>query len=225
MCGRCSRAASWKAVHDFLDLTFPQMIDPGPSYNIAPSQTVPVCAWADGRTLAAMRWGFVPAWGKDRPAGINNFINARAETAASKPAFRSAWRHRRCLIPVTGFYEWQKVGRAKQPFNIRMKDKSLFALAGLWEQPISEGGMASFTILTVEPNALVRPIHDRMPAIIAPADFDSWLTAPEPSLLAPFAAEAMAVEPVSTRVNSPANNTPDLLEPRRTGDTDTLFGD
>jgi putative SOS response-associated peptidase YedK len=223
MCGRCSRAANWREVHDFLDLSFPQYDDPGPSYNIAPTQTVPVCAWADGRTLAPMQWGLRPAWASDRPAG---FINARAETASSKPAFRSAFKSRRCLIPVTGFYEWQKVGRTKQPFNIRMADGSLFALAGLWEEPIDEGGLSSFTILTVEPNTLVRPIHDRMPAIVAPAGFEAWLSAdaPEPSLLGAYPAEAMAADPVSTRVNSPANNTPDLLEPESGEQAENLFG-
>jgi putative SOS response-associated peptidase YedK len=224
MCGRCSRAASWREVHDFLDLSFPQYGDPGPSYNIAPTQTVAVCLEQGSRALAPMQWGLRPAWAGDRPAG---FINARAETASSKPAFRSAWRSRRCLIPVTGFYEWQKVGRTKQPFNIHMKGGSLFALAGLWEGPTAEGGLASFTILTVEPNTLVRPIHDRMPAIVAPADFEAWLeeVAPEPGFLGPYPAEAMAADPVSTRVNRPANNTPDLLE-RDAGNAGTgLFPD
>jgi putative SOS response-associated peptidase YedK len=224
MCGRCSRAANWREVHDFLDLNFPQYGDPGPSYNIAPTQTVAVCLEQGSRALAAMQWGLRPAWAGDRPAG---FINARAETASSKPAFRSAFKHRRCLIPVTGFYEWQKVGKTRRPFNIRMADGSLFALAGLWEEPAAEGGLPTFTILTVEPNTLVRPIHDRMPAIVSPADFDSWLTgdAPEPSMLGPYPAEAMAADAVSTRVNRPANNTPDLLEPEGGGDAGTLFGD
>lgn len=212
MCGRFTRNYTWRQVHDFLDLHFPQFEDPGPSFNVAPTQTVPICAWHGERSLEPMKWGLVPFWAKDRPGG---FINARAETASTKPAFRSAWKKRRCLLPASGFYEWKKTDTGKQPFHISLLNDPIFCMASLWEEPIEEGELPTFTILTVAANELVAEVHDRMPALLRPSQFDEWLAGepPEPMLLGPFAAEEMQAVAVSSRVNSPRNNAPDLLEP------------
>jgi putative SOS response-associated peptidase YedK len=146
---------------------FPEAVPQPPRYNIAPTQAVATVRATDPnhRKLAWCRWGLIPSWAAD-PAIGNRLINARAETAAEKPAFRSAFRHRRCLIPADDFFEWQKTVGRKQPFYIKMKDGQPFAFAGLWER--WEGGgepVETCTILTTEANEVVRPVHDRMPVI------------------------------------------------------------
>ncbi len=196
---------------------------PPASYNIAPSRDVAAVRAAPegaaGRELALLRWGLIPSWAKD-PAMGDRMINARAETASAKPAFRSAFRRRRCLLPADGFYEWQKAGTRKQPYFVRMADGKPFALAGLWERWEGPGGpIASCTILTTDANALLAPIHDRMPVIVAPADFERWLDPGRQDpvdlmpLARPYPADAMVAFPVRTLVNSPATDDPRCIEP------------
>lgn len=194
-----------------------------PRYNIAPTQpvaTVRISPVAGGRELVMLRWGLVPSWAKD-PAIGNRLVNARAETAASKPAFRGAMRERRCLIPASGFYEWRRRNGRKQPYVVRMRDGKVFALAGLWERwKDADGGvLETCTVLTTGANETVAPIHDRMPAILPRGDFDLWLdpAVRDPKevarLLGPFPADEMTAFPVRTLVNSPTFDGPDCIEP------------
>ena len=172
-----------------------------------------------GREWTILRWGLIPSWADDPGIG-NRLINARAETAAEKPSFRNALRHRRCLIPADGFYEWVKAGKGpKQPYLIRLKDGQPFAFAGLWESWTSPDGevIESCTILTTEANEVLRPIHDRMPVIIAPEDYGLWLDPATPpkavqEMLRSFPAEKMESQPVSTVVNDPKHETPRCVE-------------
>jgi putative SOS response-associated peptidase YedK len=203
-------------------------VDYRPRYNIAPTQPVPVirqCGSTTVRRLEALRWGLIPSWAKD-PAIGSRMINARGETVSSKPSFRSAFRQRRCLVIADGFYEWQKVDPAgstsktkKQPYYIHLRDERPFAMAGLWEHWESTDGTAieSCTIITTQPNEVMAPLHDRMPVILGSNDYDKWLD-PEnkkidelQNLLRPCAPNDMDAYPVSTRVNSPANDSPDCI--------------
>jgi putative SOS response-associated peptidase YedK len=194
-----------------------------PRYNIAPSQPVAAVRAAPsgaGRELALLRWGLIPSWSKD-PAVGNRLINARAETVSEKPSFRNAFRRHRCLIPANGFYEWQRREVRKQPFYIRMHDGRPFAFAGLWdrwENP-DKGVIETCTILTTATNALLAPIHDRMPVILPPAEYARWL---DPSLqdpdslaplLVPFPPEDMVAFPVSPRVNAPSTDDEGCIAP------------
>ena len=171
------------------------------------------------RELVALRWGLIPGWAKD-PAIGNRMINARAETVAEKPAYRAAFRRRRCLVPADGFYEWQRIGRRKQPYFIHMRDDGPFALAGLWEswEGPDNSLIESFTVVTTEPNRVVEPIHNRMPVILDQSDYDLWLdSATEDAqvlapLLVPYPAESMESYPVSSQVNNPAHEDPSCVE-------------
>jgi putative SOS response-associated peptidase YedK len=153
-----------------------------PRYNIAPSDRVPTVlqdAREPVRHFALMRWGLIPFWAKDPAIGFKT-INAMSETAASKPVFREAMRTRRCLIPSDGFYEWKKIGtKEKQPYNFGMADDSIFAFAGLWDRWKDAAGkqILSCAVLTTKANSLVADIHNRMPAILRPDDYDFWLSA------------------------------------------------
>ena len=162
-----------------------------------------------------MRWGLVPSWAKDVGIG-SRMINARAEGIAAKPAFRAAFRQRRCLVPADGFYEWQKVAGGKQPMLIRLRSGDPFAFAGLWERWRGpDGEVETGTIITTAPNAVTAPIHDRMPVILDPADYDRWLDPSQPdaaALLRPCPDDWLTAIPVSTRVNSPKNDAADLIE-------------
>ena len=194
-----------------------------PRYNIAPSQPVAAVRAAPagtGRELALLRWGLIPSWSKD-PAIGNRLINARAETASQKPSFRNAFKRHRCLIPASGFYEWQRRELRKQTFYIRMHDGRPFAFAGLWDRWESpdKGVIESCTILTTATNALLGPIHDRMPVILPPGKYDRWL---DPSLqdpdslaplLVPFPTEDMIAFPVSPRVNAPSTDDEGCIAP------------
>jgi putative SOS response-associated peptidase YedK len=190
-----------------------------PRYNIAPSQDVLVVANRAPRALRPLRWGLVPSWAKDSAIG-HRMINARAETLAERPAFRSALARRRCLIPADGFYEWQRQGRAKkQPFHIRSRDGAPLAFAGLWELWRGPDGVAlgSCVIITTAANALLAPIHDRMPAILPPEAWSAWLDPAEHAagaltpLLVPCPDDWLEAVPVSTHVNSPAHDDPQCL--------------
>lgn len=179
-----------------------------PRYNIAPSQPVSAVRLnANGkRELTHFQWGLIPSWAKEAKIGYK-MINARSETAHEKPSFRSAFKRRRCLIPMTGFYEWQKRPDGKQPTHIHFPDYDIFAVAGLWEE---WRGLQTCTLLTTTPNETMRPIHDRMPVIVDKADYDLWLdtSAPLPAvraLLRPYQSDMLVTTPVSTYVNKPVN--------------------
>ncbi len=195
----------------------------GARYNIAPTQDVPIVRGtaAGGRELVLARWGLIPGWAKDAEIG-NRMINARAETLTEKPAFRAAYRARRCVVPSSGFYEWQRRGgRTKQPYLVRRGDGRPMGYAGLWESwsdPESGEVVVSFTIVTCAPNELMAELHDRMPVILAPEDYGRWLdpAAPEAdALLRPCPSEWLETLPVSTRVNSPRNDDAELLRPEQ----------
>ena len=194
-----------------------------PRYNIAPTQLVAAVRETRdgaGRELAMLRWGLIPFWAKD-PAIGSRMINARSETAAEKPAFRAAFRRRRCLVLADGFYEWQKQNGSKQPYYIRLREGKTFAIAGLWEHWEGPDGdiIQSCTLLTTPPNELLRPLHDRMPVILHPDRYDLWLdrSVDQPEvlqpLLRPFAEEPMDAYPVSRWVNRPGNEGPQCIEP------------
>ncbi len=194
----------------------------GPRYNIAPGTGV-VAVWDDrdreARAADILMWGLVPGWAREPEIG-RRLINARAETAAQKPAFKSAMRYRRCLIPADGFFEWKRDGRAKQPYYFQVEDGRLFAFAGLWEHWMSPDGseIRSCAVLTTEANARVARVHDRMPVIISEPDYDRWL---DPALqdakgvadlLGPIPAEVMRCYAVSSRVNGVREDGPHLIE-------------
>ncbi|MCX7673679.1 MAG: SOS response-associated peptidase, partial [Thiobacillaceae bacterium] len=187
----------------------------------APSQDIAaVREGAGGRELVLLRWGLIPAWAKEvKPA--YSLLNARAESVASKPAYRDAFRRRRCLIPADGFYEWRQEGSGRQPYRFTLADGGLFAMAGLWARWCGPGGVVieSCTILVTAANELVRTIHDRMPVIIDPADYSLWLDPrlADPRslehLLRPYPAERMRAYPVSRRVNRADYDVPEAIEP------------
>lgn len=217
MCGRFNLTASGEEIAEAFDLEdVPEL---APRYNIAPTQPVAVVRLhtASGRRrLSALRWGLVP---EGAPETDRGHINARSETAWQKPSFRDAFARRRCLIPATGFYEWQRTKtKRRQPWAFALASGRPLAFAGLWEPPAREGAPSTCTILTTEPNDLARPVHDRMPVILEPERYARWLD-PEARgamtlrpLLRPFPADAMSAWAVSTAVNSPRCDEPVCLE-------------
>lgn len=220
MCGRFALVTEKRILEMLYGLEL--RWDLQPRYNIAPSQEILTLRWStqfEKREFIYLKWGLVPFWAKDSSIG-SRMINARAETAPDKPSFRDAFKKRRLIIPASGFFEWKKEeAGTKQPYYISPKEGGLFSLAGLWER-WEKGGkpLESCTILTTEPNRLVAPLHSRMPVIISPRDLENWLDpradhADLFELLKPFPPEEMVAIPVSNKVNKPANNTPDLLEP------------
>ncbi len=217
MCGRFTLSQSAEAIASVFQLNQVPTLEP--RYNIAPTQPVAtVLQSANERQFQLLRWGLIPAWAKDATMG-SKLINARAETVAEKPSFRSAFRHRRCLVIADGFYEWRREDGKKQPFYFRMQDRQPFAFAGLWEHWQDPKGEAidSCTILTTEANELLQQIHERMPVILNPKDYDLWLdpTVQKPEqlqqLLQPYSSAMMTSYPVSTKVNKPTNDTPELI--------------
>ncbi len=222
MCGRFSQTSSPEVVAEQFGFgDAPLFLKP--RYNIAPSQPVAVVrAHSDSgkRECLLLRWGLIPLWAKDPAIGYK-MINARAETVSEKPAFRGPFRNRRCLILADGFYEWQQEGRRKQPFYIRLKDRRPFAFAGLWDRWEPPGGEAveSCTILTTEPNDVLRPIHERMPVIVDPQAYNLWLDPTVQSveairpILQHYPADRMEAYPVSLLVNNPHHDAPACLEP------------
>jgi len=198
-----------------------------PRYNIAPTQDVLVVRERERgeREAAMLRWGLVPSWAKELQAGAP-LINARAETVAEKPAFRTALRRRRCLIPADGFYEWQKASGAaargkKQPYYIHRRDERPFAFAGLWERWTGGPEVESCTIVTTSANNTLSALHDRMPVILSEEDYALWLdpavedAAAVTPLLVPAAEVVLVAEPVSTHVNRVANDDPQCIEVQR----------
>lgn len=218
MCGRFTLTAEPDTIQKAFDLDHvPSQMTP--RFNIAPSQAVPVITGDQPQQLTFVRWGLIPSWSKDEAIG-NRLINARSETVDEKPSFRSAFKRRRCLVPADGFYEWMKDGSKKRPQFIHMKDRSLFAMAGLWEIWHSPYGdeVYSCTILTTDPNPFVEQFHNRMPVILPRDAYQTWLEPDTPSealksLFVPYDADAMTAYEVSPAVNSPTNDNPQLIEP------------
>jgi putative SOS response-associated peptidase YedK len=189
------------------------------SWNVAPGQTLPITCLKDGAIeQVTARWGLVPYFAKDEKTGYK-CINARAETVTTSPAFREPYRNkRRCLVPACGFYEWMKHPFGKRPYYITSADDSLLAFAGLWDTWKKPDGerLTTFTIITTDPNQLTKPLHNRMPVILEPNDYRTWLEADDPrELLKPCPAEMLQCFPVSSRVNTPKNDAPDLIAPAR----------
>ncbi|HEX7119301.1 MAG TPA: SOS response-associated peptidase [Longimicrobiales bacterium] len=219
MCGRYTMASPEEWIREEFDL-FELPPDYRPRYNIAPSQDVLAIVRAgDGLRAGWLRWGLVPFWAKDAAIG-SRMINARAETVATKPAFRDAFRRRRCLIVADGFYEWQKAGAARVPMWIHRASRRPFAFAGLWDrwQPPDGEPVVSCTIVTTGANDALRSIHERMPVILPPAARATWLDpAAEPdalaALLRPYAGDDLEAHAVSTLVNSPKNDIPECIAP------------
>jgi putative SOS response-associated peptidase YedK len=220
MCSRYSLTSPHEAVRAYFrydnEAVFP------PRYNIAPSQPVAIVRTtpAGGRELALVRWGLIPSWVKD-PREFKMLINARGETAADKPSFRGAMRHRRCLVPTDGFYEWTGAPGAKRPFLVRPRGGGPMGMAGIWEHWLGADGseIETMAILTVAANEAMAVLHDRMPAIIAPEDFDAWLDCSSGSslmaaeLLAPAPNDFLELNEVSRKLNNPRNEGPEVQEP------------
>lgn len=222
MCGRYRLSRRKQVLEEHFAADWDDL-DWKPRYNIAPTQFVPAVRQnprSTNREISLIRWGLVPSWAKDSSKAAS-MINARSETAASKPAFSDALKFRRCLIPADGFYEWQRVGNAKQSYCFEVERGELFAFAGLWETWNDPNGKALETcsILTTTPNALTARIHDRMPVILDPQCYDLWLdpgttdTTVISEFLKPFDARLMRCFPVSSRVNQPANDDSECSAP------------
>ncbi len=219
MCGRLVQSF---AENDLEDLLGPLT---GPTipirYNLAPGQPLAIVREQGGhRMLALVRWGLIPSSARD-PGVASKLINARAETLEERGAFREAFRRRRCIVPASGFYEWEKLGKQRQPLYYRGLNDEPLALAGLWESWRNPGGetVETATIVTVAANDLIAPVHDRMPAILRGEAIAAWLDprasegASLKALLVPLAGGALAVRPVSSRVNSPKSDGPECIEP------------
>lgn len=225
MCGRYFlHSSADRLTRLFGEMPMPRL---APRYNIAPTQPVPIVRQAANgrREMVLVRWGLIPGWSKG-PDPRFGMINARSETAATRPAYRNAFRYRRCLVPADGFFEWRVVDGAKQPYVLTARDGRPLALAGLWEHWQDPAGneIESCSILVREADAQVRPIHDRMPVIVDPASFDLWLDlrsqkpGPLETLLAAQRPPALEIYPVGRAVNSPKNDRPALIE--RIAETD-----
>ena len=217
MCGRFTLTASGEELAEAFGLDDrPEL---APRYHIAPTQPVAVVragAPGSGRTLSLLRWGLLPRATAEPKRPL---INARSETVSSVPSFREAFARRRCLIPASGFFEWAGAGKKRQPWYFRMASGRAFALAGLWEPPFDPVEAPTATILTTEPNEITRPVHDRMPVILAPGDYARWLD-PQAAglgalrpLLLPFPAQDMIAYPVEVVVNDPRHDDPSCITP------------
>jgi len=220
MCGRFTRTENMQHLAKLLGLPIPPPL--ASRYNIAPSQLV-ACVRTNSETTerewVELQWGLVPSWAKEISIGLK-LINARGETVAEKPSFRKAFTHRRCLILADGFYEWKREGTTKQPYYIRMKDHRPFAFAGLWERWEKEDPpIESCSLITIGSNAVMKPIHHRMPVILATMQYAEWLdtslheTERLNTLLRPFPPEEMEAYPVSLMVNNPRNDYPECVLP------------
>jgi putative SOS response-associated peptidase YedK len=227
MCGRYGRRADKQFIAEWMQAHDTNVFDDSyfaPSYNVAPQSLQPVVRLSPDtgeRELTIMRWGLVPFWSKDGKMAFNT-INAKAETITTSPAYRGPMKRRRCLVPADWFYEWKNLdAKTKQPYAIAMKDRSLFAFAGLWDSwkdKTTGQTLETYTVITTDPNELTALIHTRMPVIIAPNDYKRWMEPGEPAhlpvdLLRPYLAEEMAAWPVNARVGNIRNNDPALVDP------------
>jgi putative SOS response-associated peptidase YedK len=221
MCGRFTNKAKPEQVKKEFKVEAGNFIHP--RFNVAPSQMIDVVYAPEAeRVFSRLKWGLVPSWAKDSEIG-NRMINARAETLAEKPSFREAFKSRRCIIPASGFYEWQKKGtEAKQPFYFYLKEKEVFGFAGLWEEWLDKqtGEMLeSCTIITTEANEVLKPVHERMPVILKPESYDEWLDVKEKNtkklqkFLVPYSAKEMNSHAVSRNVNIPDVDSAELIKP------------
>jgi putative SOS response-associated peptidase YedK len=218
MCGRYTVIASPEVLRALFG--YPEQPNFPPRFNVAPTQPIAVVRLVNGeRHFALVRWGLLPPWVKD-PKAFSLLINARGETINEKPAYKAAMKRRRCLIPADGFYEWKAGGQRKQPYYIRAKSGTPLALAGLWESWIGPNGeeLETAAIVTTSANDTLKPLHDRMPVVIAPDQFDLWLgngdedTAAASGLIKPAPDDLLEAYPVSTDVNRVANDNPALME-------------
>ncbi len=220
MCGRFALISAEEILKRLFALD--EVIPLEPRYNIAPTQEIPAVRYVpeiEKNDLSRVRWGLIPFWAKDPSIGAR-MINARGENLFEKPAFRSAVRRKRCLIPASGFYEWRKQNGKKQPYFVRLKEEECFAFAGLWDRWESEEGaiIDSCTIITMEANEKIKPFHDRMPLILPQEDYEKWLDPKNEykrdiqAMIRPYASEAMVVYPVSPLVNKPQNDGPACIK-------------
>lgn len=224
MCGRYYRRSDKQRIAEAFRIGVPPRFDILPDYNVAPQTFQPIVRLSRDsgeRELALLRWGLIPYWSKDAKIGART-INAKAETVTASPLFREAIRRRRCLIPADGFYEWQKLDpKTRQPWAFGLPGGAVFALAGLWERwkdPATGEPLETYTVLTTDPNPLTAPVHNRMPVILAPKDYERWLAPAHAAqlpidLLRPFPAEAMIAFKVSPAVGNVRNNDPALCNP------------
>lgn len=223
MSGRFARRSTREVLANWFGVKLEDMPWFAPSFNVAPQTVQPIVRLnrdSGDREVALLRWGLVPFWAKDAKFSYST-INARAEEASSKPAFREALKKRRCLVPADAFYEWMKPNaKLTIPYAIALTSGEPCVLAGLWEswRPPQGPPLETFTILTTDPNQVIEPLHNRMPVIVEPKDYDRWLDPGDPArppidLLRPYPAERMHAWPVSDRVGNVRNDDPTLLEP------------
>ncbi len=224
MCGRLSQNLTWQQIYTLytLPVAAPRL-DPQPRFNGAPTQDFALCRQDESgmRSMCVLRWGLVPFWAKDIKIGAR-MINARAETVQEKPAFRSAFRARRCLIPANGWFEWKRTGPTgggKQPYFLALENGSALSFAALWEQWGRDGRhLETFTIITTEASPALSDIHDRQPAVVDPDDYTDWLDPGAPAetlqeIIGTPHEGPFEIRPVSDQVNRVANDTPDILKP------------
>lgn len=223
MCGRFVSKAAKKEIENEFNVRIADGNVPAPRYNIAPTQMIAAVAEIENaRELASFKWGLIPHWAKDDSIG-SKLINARAETVQEKPSFREAFAHRRCIIPASGFFEWQKQAKgAKHPFYFYLKDKEVFGFAGLWEEWLDKqtGELTeTCTIITTEANEVLKSVHERMPVILEANCYEQWLDQKEKNtdklqkMLVPYPAEKMSVHMVSRAVNPTTNDSAGLIAP------------
>ena len=217
MCARYTLKANPLELQEEFELADVPLLHP--RYNIAPTQAAPIITATHPHTLTTARWGLIPSWAKDASISTHT-LNARAETVATKGAFKEAFAQRRCLVPVDGFYEWRQAGKLRQPLHITLASHRAFSLAGLWETWRNPEGLevVTFTIITTQANEAIRSVHDRMPVFIAREDRHAWLTdrAHAAALLKPWAGEALQLVEVNPLVNKATVDDPRCLEPART---------
>ena len=216
MCGRFTQAYTWQEVYEFYNLAGPPR-NLQPNYNVAPTQTVNVIVSEGGkRLLVDMRWGLIPMWWKKPLKDMPSTFNARLETAAEKPMFRSAFRRSRCVLPASGFYEWKRSGDDKQPYLIKSADGTPMSFAGFWDRwrnPENNEEVVSCTILTTEANSFMSAIHTRMPVMLPPERLDLWLAGAGQPTTASGNDNSLVAHPVDKAVGNVRNNGPELLDP------------
>ena len=232
MCGRSSLTKTEKELEARFNATFYtedlERYNPLPNYNVAPTHFMPVITSSDPEHISIYRWGLLPFWAKDKKIAYR-MINARVETILEKNAYKRAVEHRRCLVPMDGFYEWKRKGKEKLPFRIITKDQEIFSVAGIWEKWKSPEGeeLYTFSVITKEPNAIMKDIHDRMPAILLPEQEKIWLDPEIPAkaaveMITEYPPENMKAYRVSKKVNSVRENDKTLIEELIEGEN-TLF--